>query len=118
MDRQKIGVVGPCAAGKSTLVAGLQQRGFWGKPIAQEHSYVKDMWQRISKPDFLVYLDVSYPLTIQRRKLDWTEDEYWEEIRRLSHARQHADLYVDTDPYTPQEVLYKVLEFLMGNIKG
>ena len=112
MNKLKVGVVGPCAAGKSTLVAGLEQNGYWGKHIAQEHSYVQDMWLRISKPDVLVYLDVSYPLTIQRRKLDWTEDEYLEEIRRLRHARQHADLYLNTDPFTAQEVLFEVITFL------
>ena len=84
----------------------------WGKHIAQEHSYVQDMWLRISKPDFLVYLDVSYPLTIQRRKLDWTEDEYLEEIHRLRHARQHADFYLNTDSLTAQEVLFEVITFL------
>ena len=112
MSKLKVGVVGPCAAGKSTLVAGLEQHGYWGKHIAQEHSYVQDMWQRISNPDVLVYLDVSYPLTIQRRRLDWTEDEYFEEIRRLRHARQHADLYLNTDPFTAQEVLFEVITFL------
>lgn len=117
MGKYKIGVVGPCGAGKSTLVAGLTKRGYWGKNIAQEHSYVQNMWQRISKPDVLIYLDVSYPLTIQRRRLNWTEAEYWEEIRRLRHARQYADLYLNTDPYTPQEVLDKVLDFLLSTIK-
>jgi deoxyadenosine/deoxycytidine kinase len=112
MNKLKVGVVGPCAAGKSTLVAGLGQHGYWGKHIAQEHSYVQDMWQRITNPDVLVYLDVSYPLTIQRRKLDWTEDEYLEEIRRLRHARQHADLYLNTDAFTAQEVLFEVITFL------
>lgn len=117
MSKLKVGVVGPCAAGKSTLVAGLEQHGYWGKPIAQEHSYVQDMWQRISNPDILVYLDVSYPLTIQRRKLDWTENEYLEEIRRLRHARQHADLYLNTDPFTAQEVLFEVITYLEINGK-
>jgi hypothetical protein len=112
MSRLKVGVVGPCAAGKSTLVAGLERRGYWGKHIAQEHSYVQDMWQRISNPDVLIYLDVSYSLTIQRRKLNWTEDEYKEEIRRLCHARQHADLYLNTDAFTAQEVLSEVISFL------
>ena len=112
MSKPKVGVVGPCAAGKSTLVAGLEQHGYGGKHIAQEHSYVQDMWQRISNPDVLVYLDVSYPLTIQRRRLDWTEDEYLEEIRRLRHARQHADLYLHTDMFTAQEVLFEVLTLL------
>ncbi len=67
-----IGVVGPCAAGKSTLIAGLTRLGYRTRHIAQEHSYVKDMWQRLTNPDILVFLDASYPTTCQRRKLDWT----------------------------------------------
>jgi ATPase subunit of ABC transporter with duplicated ATPase domains len=107
-----IGVVGPCAAGKTTLVRALKGRGFQAKHIAQEHSYVPDMWQRLSHPDVLIYLDVSYPLTLIRRKLDWTYAEYSEQLRRLSHARRHADLYLLTDALSPQEVLEQVLAFL------
>jgi GTPase SAR1 family protein len=107
-----IGVVGPCAAGKTTLVGGLQQAGYEARHIAQEHSYVADMWKRLTNPDKLVYLHVSYPLTLTRRKLDWTEAEYCEQIHRLRHARQFADYYVDTDSLSPQQVLDLVLQFL------
>lgn len=110
----KIGVVGPCAAGKSTLIAALKARGYFGKHIAQEHSFVADMWQRLVKPDLLIYLDVSFPLTVQRRKLDWTFAEYAEQLHRLRHAREHADLYVLTDDLTPEQVLAQVLAFLEG----
>ena len=108
----RVGVVGPCAAGKSTLTAGLKEHGYESRHIAQEHSGVPAMWQRISKPDVLIYLQVSYPLTIQRRQLDWTEREYEEQLRRLMHAYQHADLIIDTDGLTPQEILQVTLEFL------
>ncbi|MDI6694495.1 MAG: hypothetical protein QME21_05575 [Anaerolineales bacterium] len=107
-----IGVVGPCAAGKTTLISGLKEHGYTARHIAQEHSYVADMWQRITHPDVLIYLDVSYPLTLQRRKLDWNEDEYQEQVRRLRHARQHADFYLLTDTLTPEQVLENVLMFL------
>jgi deoxyadenosine/deoxycytidine kinase len=112
MKPLRIGVVGPCAAGKTTLVASLKQYGYDIKHIAQEHSYVADMWRRITNPDILVYLDVSYHLTIERRKLDWTIDEYSEQLHRLRHARQYADLYINTDNLTPSDVLSKVLAFL------
>lgn len=108
----KIGVVGPCAAGKSTLIARLRAAGYTCKHIAQEHSYVKDMWRRLAHPDLLVYLQVSYPLTLERRRLDWNEDEYQEEIRRLAHAHQHADLIIDTDPLSPEQVAEQVLSYL------
>jgi deoxyadenosine/deoxycytidine kinase len=110
-----IGVVGPCGAGKSTLVAGLSDLGFRARGIAQEHSFAPSMWQRITKPDILIYLDVSYENTIRRRKLDWTLKEYAEQLYRLRHAREHADLYIDTNPLTILEVLKRVVNFLEIN---
>lgn len=99
-----IGVVGPCGAGKTTLIRALRANGYQAKHIAQEHSYVPQMWRRLTNPDILIYLDVSYLLSIQRRRLDWTYSEYSEELRRLGHARQHADLYLNTDNLTPREI--------------
>lgn len=113
----KIGIVGPCGAGKSSLVTGLQIEGYSVRHIAQEHSYVPDMWKRLTNPDVLVYLDVSYENTIFRRKLDWTYTEYTEQLRRLQHARQNADLYIDTNTLTVQEVKAAVLSFIDLNTK-
>ena len=112
MKCDKIGVVGPCAAGKSTLITGLRARGYQARHIAQEHSYVRDMWRRITNPDVLIFLDVSYPVSCQRRKMDWSEAEYQVEQTRLVHARQEADFYLATDRLQPEEVLARVLEFL------
>jgi cytidylate kinase len=107
-----IGVVGPCGAGKSTLVANLQNCGLQARAIAQEHSFVPSMWQRLTNPHVLIYLDVSYENTVQRRKLDWTVDEYSQQLHRLRHARAHADIYIDTNPLSPQQVLENVLSTL------
>jgi guanylate kinase len=107
-----IGVVGPCASGKSTLIAGLTRLGYRTRHIAQEHSYVKDMWQRLTNPDVLVFLDASYLTTCQRRKLDWTEADWQEQQHRLQHAREHADLYLDTDMLPAQAVLERVVAFV------
>jgi deoxyadenosine/deoxycytidine kinase len=109
-----IGVVGPCGAGKSSLVAGLRSRGYLIRHIAQEHSYVPDMWRRLTNPDFLIYLDVSYENTVLRRKLDWTYEEYLEQLRRLHHARQHADLYIDTNSLVLEDVLQSVESFIQS----
>ena len=109
-----IGVVGPCAAGKSTLIAGLKDCGYNVRHIAQEHSHVPDMWQRLTNPRILIYLDVSFPVSFERRKLNWTLEEYLDQVTRLRHARQHADFYIDTDPCTIQEVLDRVLSFLQA----
>lgn len=109
----KIGVVGPCSAGKSTLVKGLKSRGYPdAHPISQEHSYVPTMWKRITNPDLLIYLDVSYEIAQRRRWLNWTLDEYEEQLRRLDDARRKADLYVDTNPLSVEAVLETVLQYL------
>jgi deoxyadenosine/deoxycytidine kinase len=107
-----VGVVGPCAAGKTTLIANLRASGVVARHIAQEHSYVADMWRRITNPDVLIFLDVSYEVTLKRRRLNWTRAEYEEEQRRLRHARQHADLVIFTDQLTPEQVRDRVLAFI------
>jgi len=113
--RKVIGIVGPCGSGKTTLVKILNVLGINARHIAQEHSYVGAMWQKITNPEFLIFLDASYPETVRRRKLTWTMDEYLEQHRRLAHARQHADLYIFTDPLNPEEVLHIVVNFLQDH---
>ncbi len=108
----RVGIVGPCTAGKSTLISRLKEHGIELRHIAQEHSYVQTMWQRISNPDWLIYLDVSYSESLKRKHLNWTMDEYQEQVRRLAHARQHASFYLQTDPLSPDEVAQKVIAFL------
>ena len=107
-----IGVVGPCAAGKSTLIAGLTRLGYRTRHIAQEHSYVKDMWLRLTNPDILVFLNATYPATCLRRKLNWTEADWQEQQHRLRHARENADLYLDTDGLSAEDVLDRVVAFI------
>ena len=70
------------------------------------------MWKRIANPDWLVFLTASYRTCTLRRHLNWLEGDYDEEMRRLSHALQHADLVIDTDDLTPAEVLARTLAFL------
>jgi deoxyadenosine/deoxycytidine kinase len=107
-----IGIVGPCGSGKSTLIAGLERYGYACRHIAQEHSYVQAMWQIISRPDLLIYLDASFPVSTTRRRLDWQEKDYREQMRRLAHARAHANLFIDTDSLDPNQVLQTALDFL------
>ena len=107
-----LGVVGPCAAGKSTLVEELRSRGYRVKHIAQEHSYVKDMWFQIARPDILIYLDVSYEISCERTRSTWSRKIFNYQIERLAHARQNADFYIQTDGKSPSEVLYLVMESL------
>ena len=107
-----IGLVGPCASGKSTITSKLEARGYKTRHIAQEHSYVKDMWQRVTNPDILIFLQASYSVTIKRRNLNWKEKDYYEQQLRLAHAREHANLYINTDILTVDEVLQQILIFI------
>jgi cytidylate kinase len=111
-NRPLVGVVGPCGSGKSTLIDGLEGHGYACRHIAQEHSYVPTMWKVISKPDILIFLHASFPVCTARRRLNWHLKDYEEQFRRLSHARQHAHILIDTDDLTPEQVLQKALEYL------
>ena len=111
-----IGVVGPCGSGKSTLIAGLEKHGYTCRHIAQEHSYVPAMWQIITKPDVLIFLHASFPISTTRRKLNWQPKDYEEQFRRLSHAHEHAHIIIDTDDLTPEQVLQTALDYLKGNV--
>jgi hypothetical protein len=94
------------------LKRSLEKHGLTVRHIAQEHSYVREMWKKVANPDILIYLAVSYPTTLARSSLGWNRAEYDEQIRRLAHAREHADLVIDTDPLSPEQVAAQVIEFL------
>ncbi|MCJ7716821.1 MAG: hypothetical protein MUO54_09920 [Anaerolineales bacterium] len=111
-DDPIIGVVGPCASGKSTLVADLNSRNIQARHIAQEHSNVRDMWKQISNPDLLIYLDVSFEVSLARTGTTWTRSIFQNQVARLEHAREHADIYIQTDDLTPEQVLNQILEYL------
>ncbi len=113
-DSFLVGVVGPCGAGKSTLIQGLEGRGYRCRHIAQEHSYVPYMWRRMTNPDILIYLHASFAACTARRNLNWLEADYSEQLRRLEHARQHADITLETDDRSPAQVLEHVVSFLAG----
>lgn len=107
-----IAVVGPCASGKSQLVRALRERGYNAREVLQEHSYAPAMWQRITQPDVLIYLDVSEDVARQRHPTNAPRG-WWDTLaQRLRHARQHADLYVDTDGLTIQQIVERASAFL------
>ena len=111
-NRPLVGIVGVCASGKSTLVAGLEAHGIRTRHIAQEHSYVKDMWKRITNPDILIFIDASYLVTLKRRQFNWAEEDWAEQQRRLRHAREYADLYINTDDLSIAQVLNMVIALI------
>ena len=114
----RIKVVGPCASGKSVLVARLQRLGYDAGSAAQDHSFVPDMWQRLNPPDVLVYLDVSVEEARNRGRMGMGWDQgYWDEQHhRLRHARLHCDFYLPTDGLSEEQVLDRVLQFLRSDV--
>jgi GTPase Era involved in 16S rRNA processing len=108
----KVAVVGVCASGKSTLVHALRQFGIESVDVAQEHSLVPYMWQNITRPDVLVFLDASKETV--RKRWPYQGDVEWidEQVRRVAHARQHANLILRVDDLNPEQVLARVLNFL------
>jgi thymidylate kinase len=111
-ENNLLGIVGPCSAGKSTLINKLIQLGYVCRHIAQEHSYVPEMWLKIVNPRVLIYLDVDYETSMQRRYLNLSSQEFDQQVNRLTHARQNAHIYVDTGSLSPDEVFRKVIDLL------
>ncbi|NHZ72544.1 MAG: hypothetical protein GWP17_05630, partial [Aquificales bacterium] len=108
-----IALVGPCASGKSTLGSVLGAAGYGVKQPVQEHSHVQNMWQRRTKPDVLIYLDLDFDNLLRRRpKNHGGPKRLAEQHQRLTHAYEHCDLYLDTSDLSPIEIQEKVLAFL------
>jgi len=107
-----IAVVGPCASGKTSLVQRLRSLGYNARSVAQDHSYVPDMWRRITAPDVLIYLDAQLATIARRRRIGWGERYLADERHRLRHARQHCHLYLATDDLDEEQVLATALAFL------
>ena len=107
-------IVGPCAAGKSTLRDRLLARGFTQiRVVAQEHSGVRDLWKMRGYPDCLIFLDATAVTANTRQgRSDSTPAEHAEQMSRLVHARAACSLYLPTDDLTPDEVAERVERFI------
>ncbi|MBE2200014.1 MAG: hypothetical protein IAE79_15475 [Anaerolinea sp.] len=115
----RIAIVGPCASGKTTLANALRASGYTVRQPAQEHSYVPNMWQRLTQPDLLIYLDVDYAAIQNRRpKMGGGQERLDEQQQRLAHARQHCDIYLNTSDLTLEQVVAHVLDVLSGSSGG
>lgn len=104
----RVVVVGPCASGKTTLVELLRGQGVTAYSAAQEHSNAPCMYLRHG-PDFTVYLDVSYEEIRRRRSVSWGRARLRAQERRLSAARESADLVIDTDGLDPGAICERTL---------
>jgi RNase adaptor protein for sRNA GlmZ degradation len=106
-------VVGISGSGKSTLVRALRAAGYDARPVSQEHSSIPDLWQKFDRPAYLIYLHASLKDQQARRQdVTWTTAAYQEEVRRLAHAREHADLRIDTGDLTPNGVANVAISYL------
>ncbi len=110
-DNYVIGVVGNCAAGKTTLVSGLKAQGFSAVNIAQEHSAASQLWRR-KNPDFLVCLSCTLETAKSRRKISWDQGRLDDQWKRLANAKDHCNLYLPTDGMTIEEVLDTVIKIV------
>jgi UDP-N-acetylmuramate-alanine ligase len=108
----RVVLVGICGSGKTTLARGLLGLGHKVRECRQEHSEVPYMWKVLSRPDVLIYLDASDEVIVGRGRRPYAPGLVEDQRRRLAHAREHCDLYVQTDHLTEGQVLGLVAEFL------
>ncbi|MBP2631525.1 MAG: hypothetical protein H6Q70_2153 [Firmicutes bacterium] len=106
-----VAIVGVCASGKTTLVKGLREAGIDAYNVAQEHSCIKKFWNR-KKPDLLVMIDATLSAIKKRRFVTWDEKRLEIQHERLRDARENANLYVQTDELSRDEVLQTILNFI------
>ncbi len=109
----RVVLVGICGSGKTALARRLGRLGYEVRECGQEHSEVPHMWQVISRPDILIYLDASEPIVERRGQRNYVKGFFETQRRRLAHARAHCDLHIMTDDLSESEVLELALEFLI-----
>ncbi len=102
----RVVVVGPCASGKTTLVENLKSVGVDARVSGQEHSAIRNLWQRL-EPDVLIALDLDLETLRERRYPTWSASLYDVQHRRLEEAFEAADVTIDTSE-TPEEDVLEV----------
>jgi hypothetical protein len=86
----------------------LRAAGYDARPVSQEHSNVPDLWQQFDRPLYLIYLNASLEEQRSRRQdVSWSVAAHQQEVLRLTHAREHADVRINTAELTPEGV-YRV----------
>jgi len=107
----RVVVAGVCASGKTTLVKSLRELGIDAYNVAQEHSMIKNLWNH-REPDILVVLNAELPIIRKRRAVSWGEERLVVQRARLDDACQHADVYIQTDDLSRDEIVQNVLEHI------
>lgn len=110
----RVVVTGVCVSGKTTLVKSLQKLGIDAYNVAQEHSGIRQLWNK-RKPDILIVLDVTLAAIRQRRIVPWGEERLVVQHERLLDAYEHASLYLQTDELSRDDVVQRVLEYIRRN---
>ncbi len=114
MTRRKgprVVVVGPCASGKTTLVRNLQAMGVDARVSGQEHSAIRNLWQRL-EPDVLIALDLDLETLRERRGSTWPAGLYGIQHARLEGAFDSANALIDTSQTPEAEVLEAAMEVI------
>ena len=101
-------ITGVCASGKTTLSKGLQSLGLNAITVAQEHSVIKNMWNK-KNPEIVIYLDATLQEIKKRKELYWEEKYLESQRQRLAEVRKHSDIYILTDDKSIEEVLENAL---------
>ena len=107
----RIAIVGVCASGKTTLVKGLKDAGYDAYNVAQEHSGIHNFWNK-HHPDILVMIDATLPAIKKRRLVFWDQERLDVQHKRLADAKEHANLFIQTDAYTADEVREQVVDYI------
>ncbi len=107
----KIAIVGPCASGKSTLAAMLQERGYDVHVSGQEHSDIVDLWRR-QHADFLIGLNLDLETLRQRRGESWSRTLFETQQRRLQGAFEAADVVLNSARLNQDEIVAGVIRQL------
>jgi len=108
---RRVGVVGNCVSGKTTLVNSLVAHGYHAINIPQEHSVSPRLWRRMA-PDFLIYLSCTLPTAQRRRQIPWGQERLNEQWQILADAKKNADLVIETDDLSASQVLAMALAAL------
>lgn len=103
----RVVVIGPCASGKSTLVAGLRRLGYNAAVCGQEHSDIPTLW-RHTAPDVVIALTIDLATLRQRRGSEWPEWLYLVQQRRLQQAVSSATVQIDAARLDAPAVLREV----------